>query len=166
MPLIVENGTAVPNANSYVSVAEADAYFADRNDPNWAGEGALEATKMGLLLQAADYLNGMYRWKGEPIRYNHTMGLPTLATEAIPFAVKQAQMLLAREAKSGVLASPLGSQQVTSERKRLEGVGETETHYAEGSETGRTINSMVLGLISQYVVSPTGGIQTARLVYG
>lgn len=40
MSLIVEDGTGLPDAESYASVAFADAYFTARNNSAWTGTDA------------------------------------------------------------------------------------------------------------------------------
>jgi hypothetical protein len=63
--MIVENGTGVPDADSYVTVLEADAYLASRGVP--AAWAALDDTaKAALLVRATDYMQAAYRgrWKG------------------------------------------------------------------------------------------------------
>lgn len=51
---IVEDGTGVAGANSYVPVAYADQYFLDRNNASWTGDSA--TVKQPALVQATDYL--------------------------------------------------------------------------------------------------------------
>ncbi len=166
MALIIENGTLVANANSYVSIAEADAYWTARNVVDWAGAGASNAVKEGFLLQAADWLNTVPAWIGSATDVEQTMALPTLLTGilTIPWPVKQAQIILAKEAKDqGGLGTPMGTARIKSERKKLEGVGEKEVHYVDGAPSIRIADSLVLGLLRPYTV--TGGIQQARVDY-
>ena len=57
MALIVEDGTLVSGANSYVSLADAQKYLDDRGDTTVITEG--------LLLRAADYINSFrLRFRG------------------------------------------------------------------------------------------------------
>lgn len=163
MPLIIEDGSGVEGANSYGAVAEADAFFADRGIPDWAGAGATNSDKEGLLIQAADFMNSTFRPRGEPLLVGHTMGFPTLAYDGVPAPVKYAQFYLAREAATKPLGSALGERLVTSERKQLEGVGEKEVHYAEGPAHKTTFNSIVVGLLAPYVYNPSSGIQQAKI---
>ncbi len=166
MALIVEDGTGVPFANSYNSVAGADAYFADRNVLNWAGIGATAAIKEGFLIEAADYLNQFFRWIGEPFLTTQTMALPTLAFEGIPIGVRHAQLMLAQErAVNGPLATPMGDRLITSERKKLEGVGETEISY-ERSNVDRfgRVGSSIYAMLAAYTHTP-GTMQSARVDY-
>jgi len=65
MSLVVEDGSGLATAESYASVAAADAYWADRSEPTaWAG--ADTAAKEVALREATEYLDGRYgsRWKG------------------------------------------------------------------------------------------------------
>lgn len=165
MPLIVENGTGVVGANSYGTVAQADAFFADRNILNWAGVGATTAQKEGYLIQAADYLNQFYIPKGEQAFETQSMGLPTLVYDYVPLVFRHAQFILAREAVKGPLSTPLGSRLITSERKKLEGVGEKEVTYErtnadEFGNVGAAIGRMLYAYIKN-----TASIQYARVDY-
>lgn len=68
MALIVENGTGLVDAESYISVADADTYHSNRGNTAWA---ALTTTaKEQLLRKATDYMEQAYRlrWLG----YRHT----------------------------------------------------------------------------------------------
>lgn len=57
MALIVEDGTVVSNANSYVSVTDANLYLADR--------GITVTVSEGQILRGADYVNSFRtRFKG------------------------------------------------------------------------------------------------------
>lgn len=64
MALIVEDGTGLNNAESYASVAFADAYFAARISGGWSI--ITEANKEMLLRLATDHIDAVYgqRFKG------------------------------------------------------------------------------------------------------
>ncbi len=65
MAFVVEDGSIVAGANSFASIADADAYFADRNtDSAWNDLGTTE--KEQALVRGTDYINTTYRlkWKG------------------------------------------------------------------------------------------------------
>jgi len=59
MALVVEDGTGKSNANSYVSIAEADAFFVDLNYTDWAA--LTTAQKTGHLIAGTAYIDGRYR---------------------------------------------------------------------------------------------------------
>jgi hypothetical protein len=72
MALIVEDGTGLPNAEVYASVAEADAYLTSRGY-NWST--MTEAEKEQALRRAADYLQQVYRLKWSGTRTTGTQAL-------------------------------------------------------------------------------------------
>lgn len=119
MPIIVvEDGSATnPNANSYISLADADAYLVPRGlwpvTPDVPGENegdpavpdpVMVAAKGSALLRAADYLNTL-QWYGQPVDWQRTMAWPrigvqlpdggTIPMSLVPKAVAQAQAELA-----------------------------------------------------------------------
>lgn len=65
MTLIVETGSMVAGAQSYMTVAEADAYHADRGNTAWANIPTSIAKEAALRL-ATDFMVDTYRqyWKG------------------------------------------------------------------------------------------------------
>jgi len=73
MTLIVEDGTGKSDAESYVSVAEADTYHSNRGNTDWA---ALSSTKKEQLLRGAtDYMVAVYRLRWDGYRYVNTQAL-------------------------------------------------------------------------------------------
>ncbi|MDD2966608.1 MAG: hypothetical protein PHN64_03815 [Desulfovibrionaceae bacterium] len=74
--LIVEDGTIVNGANTYASLADADAYCLARG--LWVDSGAdavAISKKETALIRAADWLNGM-DWKGAPVDALREMAWP------------------------------------------------------------------------------------------
>ena len=113
MAFTVEDGTGVTGANSYVTVAYADAFFADRGNAAWAAL-ANDAAKQPLLVQATDYTEVLYarRYIGEmtptyPLSWPRTDTGDWLDTayadDEIPDVLKRAICLYAVEAISGPL---------------------------------------------------------------
>lgn len=64
MAFTVEDGTGVADANSYVTLEYADAYFLDRANSSWAS--ALDAEKQVSLIKATEYVETRWlgRWLG------------------------------------------------------------------------------------------------------
>lgn len=62
MALVVEDGTGLPTANSYVDVAEFDAYWLDRNREDLVD--AQPEVKEAALILATDWLDLSFRWVG------------------------------------------------------------------------------------------------------
>jgi len=76
MALVVEDGTVVAGANSYVSQADATAYHADRNNTDWA---ALTSTqKDAALIKATQYVDNTFRrkWIGSLYDLNQPLCWP------------------------------------------------------------------------------------------
>lgn len=110
--LIVEDGTQPTGANTYASVADADAYWADRASATWAA--ATDDEKAAALIQATDYLNGL-SWTGRKVAIR-AMSWPridvevdgyVLGSDEIPDEVVQATSYMAGEIIGG--ATPLAA---------------------------------------------------------
>lgn len=68
MSLIVENGTGLANAESYISVADADTYHSNRGNAAWAS--LTTTVKEQALRKATDYIEQVYRLRF--LGYRHT----------------------------------------------------------------------------------------------
>lgn len=68
MALVIENGTCVAGANSYVDIPTADTYHSDRGNAAWGA--ASDQQKTAALLAATAYIDGRYRmrWKGARVQ--------------------------------------------------------------------------------------------------
>lgn len=64
MTIVVEDGTGKTNANSYVSVADADAYLAIKIGQNSAWNALVTGTKESYLEWATTLLDQRTRWSG------------------------------------------------------------------------------------------------------
>jgi len=64
MAITVEDGTGLSDANSYLSVSDADAYWADRANATSPGGIAWSSAseKEGALIEASQYLDSTYSW--------------------------------------------------------------------------------------------------------
>lgn len=168
MALIVEDGTAKADAESYASVAAADTYHANRGNTAWAAI-ATTALKEAALRKATDYMGQCFltRWKG--YRYSTTQaldwprsmvpmpggyGVTYYATNAIPVAVINACCELALRASAGDLAEDT-AQEIIREK-----VGQLETEYQPGSRAGARYPAItrLLGPL----LTGSGGIMLAK----
>ena len=157
MALIVEDGTIVTGAESYISVADADAYFLARGNAAWAALTPA-ATKEAALRKATDYMTGRYglRWKGERVSELQALDWPRLWCErrnvingafplywddtTVPVAVQRACAELAVRASAGELVPDVGAQ------VKSETVGPISVVYADGarqSDSYRAIDAML-----------------------
>lgn len=161
--LIVEDGTGgVADANSYVSQAGADAYFADRANASWAA--AASDAKAAVLIQATQYLDARYTFKGQPLLDTQPLAWPRQAqvysapvmigyqtqvyagsaSDAALFAwpVKrliQACCEAALRALTGSLYTDEDSAIVTSEK-----VDVIEVHYADRARNGGQVRIAIV----------------------
>lgn len=116
--IIVEDGTGVANANSYVSEAELDSYSSDRG----VVIPSTSTAKQQYLILAMDYLSSFdYQWKGKKTVDTNPLAWPRkevsisgllLADDEIPQALKNAQCLLVVEQTAGTLLFPKPVQSV------------------------------------------------------
>lgn len=82
MAFTPEDGTGVVGANSYTTVAYADAYFADRGNVAWSGE---DDVKQQWLIQATDYVEGRFKRRFIGYQLTQTQGLHFPAKHAWPY---------------------------------------------------------------------------------
>lgn len=138
MSLIVEDGTGLEDAESYISVADADAYHEKRGNTAWDVIDDKEA----LLRKATDFMLGRYRARWRGVRKTSTQSLdwPRLyvaipdapsggyySSDSIPAAVKNACASLALKAYSDDLLADQGQRKVSVQ------VGPISTTYDTSS---------------------------------
>lgn len=89
MALIVEDGSIVSGAESYISVADADLYFSNRGEATWAALAA--NVKEQLLRKSTDYLVQAYRlkWKGSRVGAEQALDWPRNFVERDDFQASQ-----------------------------------------------------------------------------
>lgn len=130
MAIIVETGEGLPNSNSYISVAELEAYAADRLE-TLPVEG-----KEALLIRSMDYLESIKNYKGLRVSAEQALAWPRtrvyidgfpLAADRIPTLLKRAQSQLAIEAMSYDLMPSTDGFAVASEK-----VDVIQVEYATG----------------------------------
>lgn len=75
MAFVPEDGTGLPNANSYCALAFADAYFSDRGNVAWTGTNT---DKQSALIRATDYVETRFRFKDESFTETQALHFPTM----------------------------------------------------------------------------------------
>lgn len=144
MAFVVEDGTGMPDANSYASVAEADAHHADRGNAGWAGA---DGVKQAALVKATDYIEQVYggRWYGQRLNGEQALEWPRTSPYNVPLgvprAVKQAAYALALEAIAGADLNPTQGRAVKREK-----VDVLETEYMDNAAPG-SIRPAIDGLL-------------------
>jgi hypothetical protein len=153
--LIVEDGSGVINADSYVSSAACDAYHTAFGNAAWAL--ANDTQKDQALRSATQYLDSRYRFAGVRKTYNQALMWPrsSVWVDGVYMlwpvnCVIQACCELALRALSGKLTNDSSDQKTTSEK-----VGEIEVHYAPSDNSGQIRYAVVDDLLRR--VATAGG---------
>ena len=132
MALIVENGSIVAGANSYVSLADARAYATARGAALPADDAAAEV----IVHKAMDYLESFDgRFKGDRVERDQPLSWPRTGVEIegwywqhteIPRQVINAQLALVLEINAGEDPRNPPAAALPVVRKRVEGAVEVE----------------------------------------
>jgi hypothetical protein len=139
MALVVEDGTGKSNADSYVSLVEAETYFTNLNILAWLDNDD-DTAKEGALREATKYLDRSYNFIGSIFSTSQSLNWPRESVydsqgrefdEVVPQAVKDATCELALNALSGRLVSNVSNSNYVTREK----VGDIEVEYAEGAPT-------------------------------
>jgi hypothetical protein len=164
--LIVEDGTGLPNADSYISLADADLYHSNLGNAIW--ETISEGRREQLLRQATNYITYIFgpSFSGVRATAGQNLAWPRISTsdyllysQGVPRAVKEATAELALIAHS----TPLLPVQTTVRKKRVK-IGPIEVEYDANSLTGPRFVAATSKLTELLANAPIGGIQQARLV--
>lgn len=144
MALTVEDGTGLPNADSYLSVVAADGYHAAMGNTDWASAGT--PGKEAALRRATQYLNTRYPWKGEPLTTTQALAWPRTSAQWPVRRLQDATAELAlRAAEQGSLYADEGAAAVKSET-----VGPISVTYADaqrGQVKFTIVEDLLAGLI-------------------
>lgn len=167
MTLVVENGTGLSNANSYASVATANAYATLRGLTDWTGT---DAVKEAALIRATDYLEATYRndWQGSRVSATQALSWPrvnvmvdgfVVGDDVVPTAVVNACIELAIRALTENLLDD------QTQRVKREKVDVIEIEYADGSDPAKRY-PMVSRTLAPYLFSGSneGGAFTVRVL--
>ena len=166
MALTVEDGSIVAGADSYVTLAEYQAYGADRG---WT-LGDDDAADEIVLRRGFDGINRLWDYRGIQVddeaqagewpRYiEYDRFEYETPPDGIPPKVKQAQMELAHVIQGGVDPFATVTGVVASTRAKA-GPVETETTYQGGKSTPRLV--AIEGLLRPYLAVGYGQARAVR----
>lgn len=137
MALIVEDGTGLEDANTYIALTEADSYHGTRLNSAWAEASEDDRTK--ALIAATEYLDGKYRrrWRGLKSSGVQALEWPRLQAyddsgyrlEGVPARLKNAVC----EAALTALATELDPALERGGAVKRETVGPISTEYRDGN---------------------------------
>lgn len=153
MVFIVENGTNVPNANSYVDVEYSKEYFANRLITEWASY--TDEQIQARLIIATQYADMRYsgKFKGDISYDDQSLAFPRdlyftevddIKTYIIPSILKNAicEYAMSVDGETMSLTTAFATSDTSGEIKRKKevvGALETETEYFSSSTNGTTI---------------------------
>ena len=157
--LVVEDGTAKTNANTYASVATADTYADDRGITSWT---ALTTTEKEVaLIKGTDYLEATYRlaWRGFRKTATQSLSWPRTDVEADGFTVESGiipSAVVSACIEAAIRASSETMIEDQTQRVVREKVDVIEVEYAEFSDSQKRFPA-IERLISPYLTSYSGG---------
>jgi len=171
MSLIVETGAGLTNAESYISVADTDAYWADVGNALW--DALTETEKEQALRRATRFMAWIYRvkWAGRRTaqaqaldwpRYNVLVEDLPVPSNEVPLTVRQACAELAIRAAAGPLLEDVdtGSSQIKKDK-----TGPLETEYFE-AHVDPAERFLSIGAMLQPYFGGAGGSNSIKLVRG
>lgn len=156
--IIVEDGSIVAGANSYVSVADLTAYVNNRGitfngDPEQLLHKAMDVISNSMFV-------GIKKTAGQPLqwpRYEVFIDGYPFPSDAIPTELKNAQMAMALEIADG--ADPI-NQTPQVKRQRVEGAVEVEYAVKDSAQKKRATSSYYL---SKLVIPMGSGVSSIPL---
>lgn len=166
MALIVEDGTGLATAESYISVANADTYFSVRGDTVWTA--LTTAQKESNLRKATEYMGQIFRSRWSSIRYTAVQALDwprasftidngktVIDSDEIPVEVTRACCEYAVRASAATLLADQDRAKISTK------VGPIEVQYAEFSpQTKRYLS--IESLLQPYLSGTVGQYQVVR----
>ncbi|AMG36252.1 DnaT-like ssDNA-binding protein [Achromobacter xylosoxidans] len=159
MPLIVEDGTGLPNADSYVSVADCQTYAAAHGLAFAGEQAALEAA----LRNATLYLDGEYTYRGERATDTQALEWPRTVVTGVPREVVSACCELAARALKGPLWQDVSSTTAGAAIEKT--VGPITTKYASAAgarNDGQTRYAGVTAMLRRWLSSYGSSVKLVR----
>lgn len=163
MALTVEDGSIVAGADSYVTLAEYQAYAALYG---WTLAGTDAADEVNLRI-ARRYLDNAYSWKGAKVQVDQPLAWPRymgdyvdgfiVPSDEIPDPIKNAQMEMAYLVQNGADPYATITGGTVKRKKEKVDVIEEETEYFEGSGLDRDSYPLIDQMVGAYVSGKAGG---------
>jgi hypothetical protein len=162
MPLIVEDGSGLANAQAYCSVAYLDAYLAERGLEHGHSTHAKEAA---LVISAKDWLDGQHAFKYEQLTTTQALQFPRTELgfpEAIKLAnAKAAHLHLHNSLLVDTTAISVAGV-VESESKGLGPLSKSVTYKSGSAQIyGRILPADLTNLLRPYL-SASGMMRTVH----
>ena len=140
----------VVGENSYVDVAEADAYYADRLG---AEKWGTYIEKESALITAATLLDSLCQWYGYPTDPDQEMVFPQDGETEVPKDIKTAQLEICLEMVNQDASSFTMSSEVLSKLK----AGSVTLEWFQSQFVIPVVNSVAKSLLIPYGMCSFGG---------
>lgn len=177
MTLVVEDGTARADANTFASLAVADSFWSARADATWAA--ASDADKEAALIKAADYIGFGFNFAGYQVNAAQALAWPRggvtdsrsgyeVDAYSVPPAVVIAACLLAREALTTDLLGQMTADETIKRQTVKLGDIETTKEFDRGTSaigirSFAQVEAILSGLtISSNSTTATRSVQLVR----
>lgn len=174
MTFVVEDGTGLATATSYVSLADAELYVADFHptDSNWSG--ASDANKQLALMKATQYLDMVYgmRWKGQRSQTDQALDWPKfdvydsddllIEHDVVPIKITHATLEIALRVLAGdSLLAPVGTgdQRLTEKSVKVGSIA-VSSKFASPGKSGHKRYDVVQRLVAEFI-NPVGQVWRA-----
>lgn len=165
MSIVTEDGTGKSDAESFIALATATQYHADRGNTAWAAL-ASDALREQALRRATDYMEQTYgqKWKGARSTDAQALSWPRydvcangfdVDSDVVPVAVQRACAELALRAAAGELAPDLGR---LAKREKVDVI---ETEYESGAVPYVQFRA-VDNLLAPYIEGSSGAVKVYR----
>ena len=159
MAFVPETGAGLSNSNSYASVAQADSYYADRGNAEWAALTTTE--KQQALIKGTDFLEATYRssWKGYRVTSTQALSWPRAEVVADTFPIPANIVPLpvvyacAELALRSTTAELLADQGQTVKREKVDVLEVEYADYSDPTERYPAVNRILL----PFLLSSSGG---------
>lgn len=158
MALVVEDGTGLAKAESYISVEQADTYMTRMGHDAWAT--ATQADKEKALRQATQYVDSRYRYKNQPLKPEQSLEWPRIG---LPWPIKRVIDATCELAIRALTAS-LYTDVAPTDAVKSETIGPISTVYQESKNGGQVQYALVADLLRPLVA--TGQLMGIRLERG
>lgn len=159
--LVVEDGTGLANAESYLSVDDANAYHTKFRNAAWGGEVPdLEAA----LRKATQFIDASFRFRGCKLTTTQALQWPrdarTMANWELTWPVANLQQACAELAVRALVDSLYTDQPDAAVKS--ETVGPISVTYADAMNGGQVRYAIVDDLLNEYTGSSRNSIRIER----
>ena len=171
--LVIEDGTGKVDANAYISLADVDAYHADRFNDGWGGS---EEARESAILQATEFIDREWVFQGDRANPETPQALSwprvgvydedaqSVDSDSVPLDVQYATAELALVVKCKGELLPTYS--VGALKRSRERVGVVESEQEFDADATTSFYPRVAQLLSPYTAGRRSGGGASPLLRG